>query len=68
MIYEEKWIDGHLHCRYGLPGKWEPFTRDQYRDKVIELRAELNWIREHSIPVDGVDFDRTPRNLKAPES
>ena len=44
MYYDEKWINGELHWKSSPNGKWKPFTKEGYRNRVKELEAKLNTI------------------------
>lgn len=42
MFREEKVIDGVLHIRHTINGKWKKCSLEYLTQKVIELQKELN--------------------------
>lgn len=53
MYYEEKWIDGDLHCRSTPDGEWVPVSREHYREmlkqaefKIAQAATRIDTIRE----------------------
>ena len=45
MYYDEKVIDGILHCRGTPKGEWRPVSSDELNRKLIECKAQLAILR-----------------------
>lgn len=41
MYYQEKIINGILHCRHTPNGEWVELTKEAMTEKIIKLREKL---------------------------
>lgn len=52
MYYEERIIDGIVHCRSTPDGKWEPLSQHALTLKIERMEIEMNQLRHRLAEVE----------------